>query len=84
MRDKPEASSEVWQVPVRLLAPLRVSWWRRHRAGKRLDLPFGQALQLERTGRAVILLPRVNTATGQLSDPAAPRPRPDPHRGLRW
>lgn len=83
MRVKPE-ESQSWQVPVRLLAPLRLSWWRRHRAGKRLDLPFGQALQLEMTGRAVILLPRLNTASGELRDPSAP-PRPyDPHRGLRW
>ena len=83
MRVEPE-KPQPWQVPVRLLAPLRLSWWRRHRVGTRLDLPFGQALQLEMTGRAVILLPRMNTSTGELFDPSAPRPRPPSHRGLTW
>lgn len=78
------APPNVWKVPVRLLAPLRLSFWRRHRAGARLDLPFGQAMALEAAGRAVVLLPRLNTETGEIRDPsAAPRPK-DPHRGLRW
>lgn len=70
-----------WEVPVLLHVEVKLDG-RRYGPGKRIFVPFGMAVRMDRTGAATLLLPTMDMNTGQMHDPLAPPP--DPRAGLTW
>ena len=78
-------SPGTWLVPVRLNVAVRVGL-RMRKPGSVVELPFSRALAMHKDGRADLLLPTINTTSGRMHDPAAPRATSAPYTfgGKKW